>query len=87
MNPTFTPRFELEVLHRVGDVYIVSGDAGLRESLIEHAARRPNERRSDQVLLIARLFSDEHDPCIGRALAEHGLGGITVEFAAAALLG
>ena len=58
MNATFTPRFELEVLHSVGDVNILSADAGFLKRLIEYAACRPDEWRSGQILLITRLFAD-----------------------------
>ena len=50
----------LEVLHRVGDIGPVARHAGFRQGLVEHLARRPDEGMARQVLLVARLFADEH---------------------------
>ena len=72
---------EAEVLHRVRDVEPRAVQAHRGQGTIEHLARRADERRALQVLLIARLLADEHDASIGGTAAEDGLGRPAVELA------
>jgi len=64
----------LEVLDGVGHVDLCAVDPGLLERLVEHRARRPDERPSDEVLAIAGLLTDEHDRGPAATLPEHALG-------------
>ena len=69
------------MFHRVGDVQPVPLDAGRDERLVQQLARGPDERRPRLVLLIARLFTDEHHVGVRRARAEHSLVGVQVQVA------
>src|SRR5690349_5992840 len=74
---------ELEVLDGVGDVYPRAIDAGRLQSLVQQAPRRPHERMSLPILLVARLLAHQHDLGPFRSFAEDGLGGMLPEIAAA----
>ncbi len=64
----------MEVLHRVGQVQGAAFDAQLLQRTVQQLARRPGEGATTQVLDITGLFAHQHDACIGRTFAEHGLG-------------
>jgi hypothetical protein len=74
------------VLDDVGHVDLRPVDAGRLHRAVEQPARRPDERLTGQVLTIARLLANEHQPRVARAIAEDRLRGVGVETAAAALL-
>ena len=76
--------FELEVLHRIGDVDAGAVDLGFGDGAVEDLPGGAHERRAGEVLLIARLFADEHQRRIDRAFAEDGLCRMLVEVAAGA---
>ena len=86
MQPSLASFFELEVFDCVGDVHRVAVDAGGSERLVENAPRRSDEGVPCEILCISRLFADEDDARVGRALAENRLRRIPVEVAAAALV-
>ena len=77
----------LEVLDGIRDVHRVPVDARGGESGIQHVAGRPHERLAGQILAIAGLLAYEHQLCVGRAFAEHGLRGIPPQVARAAVCG
>ena len=77
-------RLVLEVLHGVGDVDVRAVDARRLERAVEHLARGADEGAPGKILLVARLLADQHQGRIGRAFAEHGLGGVLVKVAARA---
>ena len=79
--------FIFEMLDRVGDIGAGAIDAGGGERAIEQLPGGADERAAGQILLIAGLFADEHQPRIGRPLAEHGLRGGGMERAARAAHG
>jgi hypothetical protein len=57
-------------------------------ALSSRLAGGTDERTARQVLLVAGLLADDHDPGPRRPLAGHGLGGVAPQVAAAAdLLG
>src|SRR6185295_6277915 len=87
VNAPLAARLEFEVLHGIRDVDAGAVDAGLGERAVEHLPGRSDERLAGQILLVARLLADEHDPRVRRPLAEHGLGRVLVERAALAMLG
>src|SRR5690606_33328801 len=74
---------ELEMLDRIGHIHLVAVETGLGQGAIEQPAGRADERMARAILLIAGLFTDHDHPGGGRALAEHGLGGVAVQLAAA----
>jgi hypothetical protein len=76
-------RLEFEMFDRVGYEHRLAVDPGLRESIIENASGRTDEGLADNVFLVARLFADQHEPGLARALANH-LGGEFIERAAGA---
>src|SRR5207247_9588706 len=54
------------------------------EGTIKQLAGRPDERPATQVLVVARLLTDEHDPRVSLAFAEDGLGRALIEVTARA---
>jgi hypothetical protein len=82
VDPALAALLELEVLDRVGDVDRLALETRFGQGLVEYLAGRTDERRALAIFLISRLFADEHDPRGGRASAEDGLRGVTVEVAA-----
>jgi hypothetical protein len=86
MQAALAARLELEVLDRIGDVASRALEPGLLEADVEQASGRADERAACNILLVARLFADEHDVGLLRSLAEDELGGVLVEFAACAAL-
>jgi hypothetical protein len=64
VNPPFAARLPFEVLDDVGDVDRGAIDAGLGERSIEQLAGRSDKRTPREILLIARLFADQHQPGI-----------------------
>src|SRR2546428_8079897 len=70
---------ELEVLDRVRDIEPLAVQAHLDQRAVEHLARRANERRALQILLIAGLLADEDDAGIGGAAPPHPLGRAPAE--------
>src|SRR5207245_1377167 len=82
MDSALATLLELEVLDRVGDVELLALEPRFGQRLVKHLAGRTDERRALPIFLIPRLFSDEHDPCGGRAPAEDGLRGVAVQIAA-----
>jgi hypothetical protein len=71
----------LKVLDHVGYINVRSFDADLFQGLIKNLARRSDERVTEPVLLIARLFTDHHDLGFGRSFSKDGLSGKFVEVA------
>ena len=57
----------------IGAIY--ANQYPLRRELRRGAAGRTDERFAFQVLLIAWLFTDKDNFCVGRAFAEYGLCG------------
>lgn len=73
----------LEVLHRIRDIDIVAVDARGIERVIEQTASGADEGSALLVLLVARLFTHDHDARRPRPLAEHRLGPHLPQMAAA----
>jgi hypothetical protein len=83
----FPTRYQFEMFPRISDVNLRAADAGRCQRAIEHLSRRSDEWFVGQVLLVAGLFADQHDPGSLRAFAEHGLGCVFPERAGAAARG
>jgi hypothetical protein len=73
------------VFHRVRHVGVGPVDTGLHKPAVQHPPGRTDEWNALPVLLITWLFADEHDSSGRIALAEDGLGGVLVQFAAPAV--
>lgn len=82
MKAPFAASFELEVLDRIGHVTERTVDAGFLQTLVDQPARGSDERLAGDVLLISWLFANWYNSRLGRAFAEHGLGGMFIEIAA-----
>jgi len=62
VDPPLAARLPLEVLDHVGDVDLRPIDADFRQRLVEDSSGRPDKRVAGAILVVARLFADEHDP-------------------------
>src|SRR4051812_28253842 len=81
VDPPFAAKNKFKMLDGVGAVAGRTVDPRFLQSLVEHCARRTDERPPGEILLVARLLSDKHDSGVQRTLPEHGLGGELVELA------
>jgi len=70
---------ELEVLDDVGHVRVAARNPGGGEGVVEHAARRTDERPACEILRVAGLLADQHHARVLAALAEHRLGRVAIE--------
>src|ERR1051325_9108888 len=61
VDTAFPARFPLEVLDDIRDVDRLPIDAGFLERAVEQLPRRADKRMTLEVLVIARLFADEHE--------------------------
>lgn len=59
MEAALAVRFPLEMLHGVGDVNFIALDPRILERAIKDFASRPDKRLSSEVLLVARLLTQE----------------------------
>ena len=75
---------ELEVLHGVRDVHVLTVQSDLDQRPVEHLAGRTDEGRALAIFLITGLLADQHDARSGRTTAEDRLGGVAEEIAALA---
>src|SRR2546423_1894133 len=78
-------RLPLEVLYGVRYVDVVALHSGGLERAVEKPSGGADERQAFLVLLVARLLADQHDASVGRAGAEHRLGGVRPQRAVLAL--
>jgi hypothetical protein len=84
VNPALTPRFPLEMFDDVGDVGPIARNARLLERIVEKAAGGTDERASGKILIVARLFADEHHLGTGAAFTKNCLCGAPPEVTRAA---
>lgn len=84
MNPPLAALDELEMLHRIGHVYLLPVEAGFAHRFTQQTARGANKWASFLILFIARLFPYHHNLSVLRPFAKHDLGRVLVEFAAPA---
>jgi hypothetical protein len=73
-------------LTAIRDVRAGPVDPGLLERLVEEPSGRADERLPPAVLLVSGLLADEHQVGRAPALADHRLGRVLPEPAAAAAL-
>jgi hypothetical protein len=73
MNPAFPARFPLKVFHRVRDINLGSIDSSFFERSIHDFAGRSNEGFTSDILVISRLFANQHHRCAFRAFAKNRL--------------
>lgn len=85
VQATFATHLEFEVLDCVGDEELDPVKPRLSNRAVEDAAGRSNEGATAQILVIARLFPDEHDASIERPLSGNDLSGMLIERAARAV--
>src|SRR3546814_2194558 len=72
------------MLDGVGDVAPLPIEARRLQRLVENATGWADERRTGEILVVARLFAEQHDARASCAFAEHGLRRVRVQIAAAA---
>jgi len=73
MNPALPTRLPFEVFHRVRDVNFLAINSRFFEGLIHDFSSGSNEGFTLLIFVIARLLADQHDRCVFRAFAKHGL--------------
>jgi hypothetical protein len=76
VEPPLSARLPLEVFHRVREVERDSIDTSGDERTIEQLSRRPDERFTRAVFLIAGLLAHEHDARPRWARTENGAGRV-----------
>jgi hypothetical protein len=67
------------VLDCIGNEELDAIKTGISDRAVEDAASRSNERPTAQILIIARLFPDEHDASVARPLSRNNLSGILIK--------
>jgi hypothetical protein len=77
----------LEMLHRVGHVEPLARPSEFRHGAIEQPPGRAHERPTRQILLVARLLADHHQPRMHRPFAEDRLRRALAQRALAAGIG
>src|SRR5207249_3683129 len=74
VEPALARRPPLEVLYDVRHESLLTVDPGFCERPVEDLAGRTDKRVTGEVLLVARLLTDQHHSRVGRSLAEDSLG-------------
>jgi hypothetical protein len=70
-----------KMLHGVGDVNLVARNMGFSEGFVQETTCRSDERMALTIFHVAWLFTNEHDTCVFRPLAENRLGRVLVQIA------
>lgn len=78
--------FELKMFHGVGDVDVRPFDCRIGEGAVEKRTRRADEGAASQILSIARLLSDKHNPRGDRTFSKNRLRGCAIQIAAFTVL-
>src|SRR5258708_2247619 len=73
VDAALAPRLPLEMLDDVGNVNVAAVDAGGRQGLVQHRARRADKRAPFQVLFVAWLLANNHHARALAALAKDSL--------------
>ena len=76
VQPTLAAQQPLEMLHDIGHEYAAPVYSRIDKRPIEQLACRPDEWVSLHVLLVARLFTDQHEARVCGSLTEYRLGGV-----------
>lgn len=73
VNAAFAFWFPFEVLHRVGDVHFLAINSRFDERFVQQLSRWTDKRFAREIFVIARLFTDEDDFGVARAVTENSL--------------
>ena len=76
VDAAFSSGLPFKMLHGVGAVNFFAVNSCFRKRLIQEVAGGADEWFAFQVFVIARLFADKNNFCVGQALAEHCLRGV-----------
>jgi hypothetical protein len=76
VDAAFSSRFPLEVFYRICDVNFFAVNSCFRKRFIQELAGGADEWFAFQVFVIARLFADKNNCCVGQALADHSLRSV-----------
>jgi hypothetical protein len=69
VNASFAARLPFEMLHRIRDVNLLAIDSRFFERAIHNFSRRSDKGFAGHILMIARLFTDQHNAA-SRGVAE-----------------
>jgi hypothetical protein len=87
VEPALAARPPFEVLDRIGQVDVAARDLGLLQDPVEDSTGGPDEGLALDVLAVAGLLADQHQPRLARPRPEDGLGRVLPERAAVAVGG
>src|ERR1700750_3377520 len=73
MNPAFAPRFPFEMFDYIGDISLRAVNAGFFQGAVKQSSGGTNKRFPAEILFVARLFTNEHDPGPATAVAKNSL--------------
>src|SRR5882724_5235430 len=79
MDSALTSRLPFEMLHRIRHINVASIDSSLFERLVHDFSCRSDERFASDILVIPRLFSNQHDWRGFGSLAKDSLRGALVK--------
>ena len=86
MNSPLAALLKFEVLHGVGDVYVVTMNPRRPERAIEQPSGGSDKRAALLVFFISRLFPNQNYSRLAGAFSQHRLGSMLVQIAAPASL-
>jgi hypothetical protein len=79
MNAPLPAWFPLEMFNGICDVNLVAIDSRFLERAFQKHARRPKKWFSSEILLVSRLFTQEHQPRVFWSFAENRLSRVLVK--------
>jgi hypothetical protein len=85
VDATLTLRFPFKVLYRIRHVNMATIDSRFFECAIHDLSRRSDERFAGEILVISRLFSNQHHWRGFRSFAKDSLRGALVKMACRAI--
>jgi hypothetical protein len=77
----------LKCFTRVGDIGLLTIDAGFHQSFVQQGSRRSNEWTAFKIFFVARLLADKEHAGMRCAFAKYGLRGVLPQIACATVLG
>src|ERR1700730_10302484 len=77
----------LEMFHHIGQIHLRALEPDLFQSPVEKLSSRSHKKMPGAVFLISRLLADEHDLCLRRTFAKHGLRSCLPQVAGLAVAG
>ncbi len=75
VDSALTALFEFEMFHGVGDIDVCAVNSSIGEGAVQKRTRRSDKGASSQILSIAGLLSDQHNPRSDRTFSQNRLSG------------